>query len=235
MKKRRCIRHVYSHRGASGEEVEHTFAAYDLAIKYGSKYIEQDIVTSKDGTLIVSHDLSAKRMTGVNKLYADMTDKEISKLKTKDGQSILKLQDVFDKYKNKIYYVIELKENSKQTNHFINIMKQNKLTNNIILQASEIEPLDKIAKTFPRIKRLLLVETQDELNKALTYENVDIVSAHKELMNADNVQRVHEAHKIFNAWTLNSDTEIKTAIHLSVDTYFTDFTAKAFVLERKYR
>ena len=51
---------VYSHRGASGEEIEHTVAAYDLAILYGSKYIEQDLVTSRDNTLYVSHDLSAK-------------------------------------------------------------------------------------------------------------------------------------------------------------------------------
>ncbi|MEO1781207.1 glycerophosphodiester phosphodiesterase family protein [Enterococcus diestrammenae] len=66
-----------------------------LAIQYGSKYIEQDLVTSKQGTLYVSHDLSAKRLTGVDKQFSDMTDVEINVLKTIIGESILSLRDVF--------------------------------------------------------------------------------------------------------------------------------------------
>ncbi|WP_094243318.1 glycerophosphodiester phosphodiesterase [Tetragenococcus halophilus] len=81
--------YVISHRGASGEEVEHTFKAYDLALDYGTKYIEQDLVTSKDGTLYISHDENAERIAGVDKNYNDMSDKEIDHLKTEDNQHIL--------------------------------------------------------------------------------------------------------------------------------------------------
>lgn len=35
--------YVILHRGASGEEIEHTFKAYDLALNYGTKYIEQEL------------------------------------------------------------------------------------------------------------------------------------------------------------------------------------------------
>ena len=93
---------VYSHRGASGEEIEHTVAAYDLAILYGS----------------------AKRITGVDKLFVDMTDDEISDLRTEDNEKILSLQDVFNRYGNTVNYVIELKENSNQTKLFEDLVKK---------------------------------------------------------------------------------------------------------------
>lgn len=75
----RSAEHVYSHRGASGEEIEHSIAAYDLALLYGSKYIEQDVVLSADGTLWISHDRNAKRITGMDARYSDLTDEQIAR------------------------------------------------------------------------------------------------------------------------------------------------------------
>lgn len=226
---------VYSHRGASGEEIEHTVAAYDLAILYGSKYIEQDLVTSRDNTLYVSHDLSAKRITGVDKLFADMTDDEISDLRTEDNEKILSLQDVFDRYSDTVNYVIELKENSNQTKLFEDLVKKNNLEDNIVVQASDIKPLQDLSKSFPNMPKLLLVKNQSELKKAVTYDIVDIVAAEKSMMTKENVKLVHGHEKLFNIWTINSTSEIKKAIDLDIDNYFTNFTAKALALENKYR
>ena len=39
----------------------------------------------------------------------------------------------------------------------------------------------------------------------------------------------------FNVWTLNSSSQITEAIALGVDSYFTNYTAKALLLEKKYR
>lgn len=226
---------VFSHRGASGEEVEHTFAAYDLAIDYGSQNIEQDLVTSKNGTLFVSHDLSAKRITGVNKLYSDMTDEEIRQLKTINDEPILALQDVFDKYKDSVNYIIELKENNKQTNKFIDIVNKNNLSKNIIVQVSNTEPLDLISKKFPNMEKLLLIKEQKDILKATKNSNVDIISINKEFLTKNNVALVHNANKKINVWTVDSTKEITNAITLNVDSYFTNYTAKALLLEKKYK
>lgn len=226
---------VFSHRGASKEEIEHTTAAYNLAILYGSKYIEQDLVTSKDQTLYVSHDLSAKRITGVDKLFSKMTDAQISNLRTADDQKILTLQDIFNLYGHSVNYVIELKDNSSQTKLFENIVRKNKLEDNIIVQATDIKPLDDLNKSFKNMKKLLLVSNQKQLNDAITFGSVNIISAQKKLMTKENVELVHNHKKLFNIWTLDSTNEIKKAINLNVDSYFTDFTAKALAIEKKYR
>ena len=40
------------HRGASGYAPEHTIPAYDLALKMGADYIEQDLQLTRDGVLV---------------------------------------------------------------------------------------------------------------------------------------------------------------------------------------
>jgi glycerophosphoryl diester phosphodiesterase len=48
---------VIAHRGASGYLPEHTLAAKALAHGLGADYLEQDVVATRDGKLIVLHDL----------------------------------------------------------------------------------------------------------------------------------------------------------------------------------
>ena len=227
--------HVFSHRGASGEEIEHTYKAYDLAIDYGSNYIEQDLVTSKDGTLYISHDLSAKRITKIDKEYRQMTDTEINTLRTEDGQHILSLEDVFDKYKNKTNFVVELKENEEQVYSFEVLIKKFKLEKNVVVQAKDLIALEKLEKTFPDMPKLALINTEEELEKALSADYVDIVGVNEKLMNSKNVKKAHRNNKEFNVWTLNSSNQIIQAIELNVDSYFTNFTAKALLLENEHR
>lgn len=47
---------VIGHRGASGYRPEHTLAAYRLAIEQGARYIEPDLVMTKDGVLVARHE-----------------------------------------------------------------------------------------------------------------------------------------------------------------------------------
>lgn len=105
-------KHVISHRGSgASDEIEHTFAAYDQAIASGSHYIEQDLVSSKEGTLWVSHDPSAQRIFHYNKLFRDMTDSEIQKLKTANNEHCHRLSEVFNHYKKDkdVNFVVEVR------------------------------------------------------------------------------------------------------------------------------
>ncbi|AYW48790.1 glycerophosphodiester phosphodiesterase [Tetragenococcus osmophilus] len=229
--------YVISHRGASGEEIEHTFKAYDLALNYNTKYIEQDVVTSKDGTLYVSHDENAKRITGINKDYKDMTSQEIDKLRTSDNQHILKLEDVFKRYKDRTHYAIELKEedNKSALKPFEELVKKYGLENKVIVQARNKEALESLNVVFADMPKLILVNTEDELNNALNQSYIDIIGANKKLMNKSNITKAHDHGKEFNVFTLDSTNEIKKAIDLEIDSYFTNFTAKALTLEGNYR
>ena len=56
---------VIAHRGASGYLPEHTLAAAAMAHAMEADYIEQDVVMSRDGELIVLHDLTLDAVTDV--------------------------------------------------------------------------------------------------------------------------------------------------------------------------
>jgi glycerophosphoryl diester phosphodiesterase len=56
---------VIAHRGASGYLPEHTLAGKALAIGLGADFIEQDVVATRDGKLVVLHDLYLDDVTDV--------------------------------------------------------------------------------------------------------------------------------------------------------------------------
>lgn len=117
------------HRGASGLAPEHTFAAYDLALKQGADYIEQDLQQASDGTLVVIHDATldrtargpAENCTGL------VSEKTVEQLKTCDvgswfnerypdlardeyvGLQIPTLEEVLRRYRHRTNYYIETK------------------------------------------------------------------------------------------------------------------------------
>src|SRR6185369_4150890 len=74
---------IIGHRGASGHRPEHTLESYTLAIAMGADYIEPDLVSTKDGVLIVRHENEIGGTTDVaDKFPACKTTKTI------DGQPV---------------------------------------------------------------------------------------------------------------------------------------------------
>ena len=231
--------HIYSHRGAPAYAVEHTYESYDIAIAQGTKFIEQDLVISKDGTLYISHDLSAKRITGTDKEFSNMTDNEIEELRTLNDEKIHKLSDIFERYGKNINYVIEFKDGKTQINPFVGLVDKYGLKEKIIVQSRHIEVLEELEKIYPKMKKLFLVYTQEQIDDVAEnkddYSFVDIVSVNEQFMTKENCKKIQKADKEFNVWTLNTEEQIKKAIETGVDTYFTDATDVAIAAEKKYR
>lgn len=67
----------YAHRGLWGEGVpENSLAAFRAAVEHGFA-IELDVQLSKDGTVMVFHDYTLKRMCGKDVLLSDLTVAEL--------------------------------------------------------------------------------------------------------------------------------------------------------------
>lgn len=62
---------VIAHRGACGYVPDHTLEAKALAFGMGADYLEQDIVASRDGELLVLHDVILNHMSDVAQKYPD--------------------------------------------------------------------------------------------------------------------------------------------------------------------
>ncbi|GGI41669.1 hypothetical protein GCM10010896_14590 [Mammaliicoccus stepanovicii] len=69
-----------AHRGASGSTPEHTYVAYDKAIKQNADYTELDLQMTKDNRLIAMHDNKVDRTTNGTGLVKNKSHEEIKKL-----------------------------------------------------------------------------------------------------------------------------------------------------------
>ena len=228
--------HVYSHRGSAGPE-EHSFKAYDAAIKAGSRYIEQDVVITSDNVLYVSHDLNAVTMTGYNGMYEYISSKTVDGLTTEAGNKILRLSEVFDKYGRDINYVIELKPNSDACiEAFEKLVDEYGFSDVITVQSMYPEVLETLEEKYPDMTKLYVAWSQADFDYVVDKPYADIISvkAAAGLMTEANCEAAHENGKLFSAWTLDSEETIKKAIDMGVDTYFTNDTPLALKLEREY-
>jgi glycerophosphoryl diester phosphodiesterase len=73
---------VIAHRGASGYRPEHTAAAYELAISQGADAVEPDLVSTRDGVLVVRHENEISGTTDVAS-HPEFADRRTTK--TVDG------------------------------------------------------------------------------------------------------------------------------------------------------
>lgn len=64
---------IVAHRGASADAPENTIAAFKLAFEHGAHGVECDILLSADGRVVMMHDKTTKRTTGVEGQVAEMT------------------------------------------------------------------------------------------------------------------------------------------------------------------
>lgn len=226
--------HVYSHRGASGYEVEHTFAAYDLAIEQGSHYIEQDLVSSKEGTLYVSHDDTAARIAGVNRSFRAMDDADIDQLRTANGEPIHSLAAVFERYGQSVCYVVELKQGEEQVAEFVRLVREYGLEEHVIVQSFFPDALLSAEEALPEAPKLWLCRSQDAFNRAVGEESADIVCVKGTLMTEKNCKACHKQGKKFCVYWTDGE-EVRHAIELGADCYFTNYTDTALALEKEYR
>jgi len=62
---------LVAHRGASAYAPEHTLESYQLALKQGADFVEQDLQITRDGVLVCLHDLTLERTTNVKKIFPE--------------------------------------------------------------------------------------------------------------------------------------------------------------------
>lgn len=76
---------IYAHRGASAYAPENTLEAYRMALDMGADGVELDVHLSKDGELVVIHDIGLERTTGVQGRVCDFTLEELKKMDASNG------------------------------------------------------------------------------------------------------------------------------------------------------
>ena len=96
---------VFAHRGGSALAPENTMAAFDNGLAYGADGLELDVHLSRDGGVVVHHDRTLDRTTGLRGPIADRSTGELR------AAAVPTLADVLARHRD-VRVIVELKVNS---------------------------------------------------------------------------------------------------------------------------
>ena len=109
---------IMAHRGLKTNSPENTISSYNEAIAAGFDALELDILQTKDGELICSHNFDLERESNGIGLAQHTNYKKLKNIQTgvythpKNTQTIARLQDVLDEIPKNIFLNIEIKTHS---------------------------------------------------------------------------------------------------------------------------
>ena len=102
---------LFSHRGGRMEHDENTLSAFQASYDAGYRGFETDIRMTRDGALVITHDSSLERTTDGTGPVEEKTEAEIRRLRTKQGNKVLFLDELLEFLEGKegLYVEFEMK------------------------------------------------------------------------------------------------------------------------------
>jgi len=221
---------LIGHRGTRYQFDENTLEAFKIAINKGANYIEFDLRTSKDGKLVVIHDETINRTTNGFGKVKDMIYPEISKANTLGNKSkIPLLEEVLDTFRDKIYFMLELKENG-ISEQILKIITQKRLLKSCIISSRDLGELLRIKKKYPysqicyNITRAKNPDLETFLNLSSVEINrikPDLISLSSERISSNFINKCHKNQILVLAWNFmdyeNPKSIMKKLIDMNID------------------
>jgi glycerophosphoryl diester phosphodiesterase len=148
-----------SHRGEHLHHPENTIPAFAEAIRLGADYIEVDVQTTADGTLVLSHDATVNRRTNGQGRISEMTFADIRSLDAGirtgpefAGTRIPTFDEVLDLARGKIGIYVDAKNVSARD--LVSHLGAHKMTSHVVIYcgvslARQILDLDPRLRVMP--------------------------------------------------------------------------------------
>ena len=175
---------VIAHRGDHTNAPENTLASYRNAIQSEVDFIEVDLRTTKDSQLVIMHDASLNRMTGVNAKVTDLNYDSIQKCKITanthpewGNHSIPTFNEVLSLCKNKINIYLDFKNASvKQAYEAIVAYG---MEDNVLVYINAPQQLTEWRKVAPNMPLMVSlpkkITTSKELEELVSQFKMDIL------------------------------------------------------------
>ncbi len=226
---------ITSHRGNSISAPENTLESIESAVSELADYAEIDVQETKDGEVILLHDSSLKRTTGVNKYIWELTYEELQQLDAGSwfseefvGVRIPTLEEILQYCKGKINLNIELKLNGHSQDletKVVNLIEQYGFERQCVLTSANYESLVNVKKLNPDLKTGYIMSVV--VGNFYDKEYIDFFSMKSSFVTQRVVKEAHSRGKEIHAWTVNTKNEMFRLKNMGVDNIITDKPVKA--------
>ncbi len=216
---------VYGHRGVPSLLDENTLESFEKAIELNYDGVELDVVITKDGRLVINHDISLKK-NNQSSLISDLNYDQIKFFK------LPLLEDVLSIIGHKTKINIEIKNQGKisfkTTYKVIETLKKLNLIDNIIISSFSpliIKKSKEIDDRFPTAwiwgKNNIIFF--NSFNWVLRYFKPNAIHINYQLVNKKLVKKIQKKGLKILAYTVNCKDALIDMIESNVDGVFTDY------------
>ncbi|WP_158505976.1 glycerophosphodiester phosphodiesterase [Picosynechococcus sp. NKBG15041c] len=224
---------IFGHRGVVTDHQENTMAGFQKAIALGLDGVELDTFLTKDGELVVFHDLYTKRLTGVTGKITEMTWPEIQRLHIQPSlkvgrqlyeyaqpEKISRLEDVLAELRGKVLINIEMKAprlNLQQRKTGIavaQLLEKMHLQDEVFVTSFSLwslfwlklthRPLEAGILYSPLVAKNPLLQRLAETRLLEKILDASLVSLNINLFKKQTIQRLHQQQLAVGAWTIFS-------------------------------
>lgn len=205
-----------AHRGASSYAPENTVAAFDLALQMGVRHIELDVHSTRDDHLVVIHDDTVDRTTNGSGSVADHT---LATLRALDagawfgagfaGQRIPTLGEVFERYKGRTHFHVEIKGHPKGlAERTVDLVRTFGISEHVTMtsfQKARLEETRAYAADLPT-GWLVPAVTDAVITEARTL-GLTQICPRANVVTAELVQRLHAEGLVVRAWGVPNEDD----------------------------
>lgn len=230
---------IIAHRGYSSVFPENTMAAFAGALDIGVDYIELDVQLSKDGQVVVLHDGSLKRTTGVDGSAADFICEELAEMDAGSwfdasfaGERIPTLEEALDLIKDtecRVY--LELKDIG-EVDGFVEavleVANQCGMTQRCVFASFEYGYLARLKELNGNLATLY--NTSSGKTSLPGEFPADYYGLNINTIRQETVKAIHQAGGQAFVWTANTPTQMKNMQAMGIDGIVTNYPGVAKVI-----
>ena len=223
----------FAHRGLHKKDKtvpENSLAAFERASAYGYG-MELDVQLSKDKQVVVFHDKNLSRITGNNELLKNLDYQELLELdygkwfgEEFSGTKIMTLDEVLEKFGNKINLNIEIKKNGDENETAeltVNLIEKYNCIDSCYITSFSYNALRTVKKINPDIKTGLIANIMTYGGYS-TLHDIDALSLNKKFVSQNLINNIHLNGKRVFVWTVNDRAEVEKLISMGADNIITD-------------
>lgn len=225
------IPRIFAHRGVHGEGIpENSASAFRAATAAGVRYIETDVVGSKDGIAMVCHDRDLARMTRLSGKVRHYTAAELSGIDI-GGEGFITMSEALGLFPT-VRFNIDVKDDAAITG-LIEAIREHDAANRVLVTSFAASRRLAVCDVFPGIATsasttdFLRIYVRARWGLPTPLPRVDALQIPRQVngmrtVSSQLVRNYHDLGFEVHVWTVNEESEMRELLSLGVDGIITD-------------
>ncbi|WP_337287642.1 glycerophosphodiester phosphodiesterase family protein [Candidatus Methylomirabilis sp.] len=223
-----------AHRGASAQAPENTMAALEKAVELGADAIELDLHVSRDGELVVIHDVTLDRTTDGRGPVHTHSLQELKQLdagrwfgESFAGQRIPTLAEVLDRFAGKVPLALEVKAGSAFfpgiEERVVSALREHQVLSQVAVASFDHHALFRLKELEPYLRTAaLLVGRPMSMSAVAGPSKVDAMALECSLVTKTEIDACRASGLQLVVWVVNEPAQMRHFIDLGIDGIITD-------------